>query len=148
MLRVEESAEVHAPAAAVYRMIADYRSGHPRIVPPEYFRNLRVLEGGYGEGTRIEFDVIAFGKTVHSRATIDEPDPGRVLAERDIDNGSVTHFTVEPLDQATSRVTISTDRPIERRGVLGWIERTMTRSFLRGLYVKELARLDEQVSAR
>ena len=147
-LRVEASAEVPAPAADVYRTIADYRSGHQRMVPPEYFRNLRVIEGGFGDGTRIEFDVLAFGKTVHCRATIDEPVPGRVLAERDIDNGSVTQFTVEPLDQTTSRVTIATDRPIQRRGVLGWIERAMTRSFLHGIYEKELARLGEQMSVR
>lgn len=147
-LHVEASADVHASAANVYDMIADYRSGHQRIVPPEYFRNLRVLEGGYGEGTRIEFDVIAFGKTIHSRAAIDEPEPGRVLAERDLDNGSVTHFTVVPVGQSTSRVTIATDRPIERQGVLGWIERAMTRSFLHGIYAKELARLGEQVAVR
>jgi hypothetical protein len=32
--------------------------------------------------------------------------------------------------------------------VLGSVERAMTRSFLRGIYVKELARLGEQASAR
>lgn len=147
-LRVEASANVHAPAADVYRTIADYRSSHPRIVPPEYVRNLRVLQGGYGEGTVIEFDVIAYGRTIHSRATINEPEPGRVLAERDLDTGSVTHFTVEPLDPSSSRVTIATDRAIEHGGVLGWVERAMTRSFLRGIYVKELARLSELVSPR
>ena len=147
-LRVEASADVRAPAADVYRTIADYRSGHQRIVPPDYFKNLRVVEGGYGDGTRIEFDVLAFGKTIHCRATIDEPVPGRVLAERDVDTGSVTQFIVEPLDQSTSRVTIASDRPLEHRGVLGWIERAMTRSFLRGIYEKQLARLGEQVAVR
>jgi hypothetical protein len=45
-------------------------------------------------------------------------------------------------------VTIATDRAIEHGGVLGWVERAMTRSFLRGIYVKELARLSELVSPR
>ena len=29
---------IHAPAARVYDIIADYRVHHPRIVPPEYLR--------------------------------------------------------------------------------------------------------------
>lgn len=145
MLHVEATAQVGAPAADVYRMIADYRAGHPRIVPPEYFRNLRVIDGGYGDGTLIEFDVIAFGKTMHLRATVTEPEPGRVLAETNANDGAVTRFIVEPLADTTARVTIATDRTLERAGVLGWMERALSRSFLRRVYVKELARLDEQV---
>jgi len=43
---VEARAPVHAPADRVYDLIADYRNGHPRIVPPKYFRNLVVERGG------------------------------------------------------------------------------------------------------
>jgi hypothetical protein len=67
-VHIEASADVPAPAADVCEMIADYRAGHQRIAPPEYFRNLRVLEGGDGQGTRIESDVLAFGRTIHSSA--------------------------------------------------------------------------------
>ena len=45
-LRVSASAEIGAAAVNVYRMIADYRNGHQRIVPPQYFRNLEVDAGG------------------------------------------------------------------------------------------------------
>ena len=67
-LHVSASAEIGAPAVNVYRMIADYRNGHPRIVPPRYLTNLRVDSGGYGAGTRIRYDVRAFGTTHHARA--------------------------------------------------------------------------------
>jgi hypothetical protein len=40
------SAIIHAPAARVYGIIADYRVHHPRIVPPEYFRTVEVEAGG------------------------------------------------------------------------------------------------------
>jgi len=43
--RVQVSARVAAPPEVVYRLIADYRDGHPRIVPPKYFSNLVVEEG-------------------------------------------------------------------------------------------------------
>lgn len=145
MLHVEATAPIDASADDVYRMIADYRSGHPRIVPPKYFRNLRVVDGGYGDGTVIEFDVLALGKTVPLRATVAEPEPGRVLAETNVGDGSVTRFIVEPSSDSTSRVTIATDRPLEHAGVLGWIERVMTRLLLRRIYVEELARLAEQL---
>ena len=36
------SAMIHAPAARVYGISADYRVHHPRIVPPEYFRQVEV----------------------------------------------------------------------------------------------------------
>ena len=42
---VEARATVRAPADRVYELIADYRAGHPRIVPPKYFQNLVVERG-------------------------------------------------------------------------------------------------------
>jgi hypothetical protein len=144
VLHVKRSADVGAPAPNVYRMIADYRNGHTRIIPPRYFRNLQVEQGGYGHGTIIRFDVLAFGKTVQSRARVTEPEPGRVLMETDVDQGPVTTFVVDPVGPSTSRVTIATDLPT-RTGVVGWIERAMMRPFLNRAFVAELALLDEQV---
>ena len=144
-LHVEATANVAASADDAYHMIADYRTSHARLLPPKYFRDLRVIEGGYGDGTLIEFDVLAFGKTMHLRATVTEPEPGRIVAETNVGDGSVTRFVVEPLTDATARVTIATDRRLEHTGVLGWIERAMTRSLLRDIYVTQLAKLDEQL---
>ena len=144
ILHVAATAKVGAAATAVYRMIADYRNGHTRIIPPRYFRNLAVDAGGYGAGTMIRYEMLAFGSTRHARARVTEPEPGRVLVETDLDQGAVTTFVVDSLGGHASLVTIATDIPV-RRGVLGAIERLVTRSFLKRVYAAELAQLDEQV---
>lgn len=144
LLRVEARASVGAAAPDVYRMIADYRTGHPRIIPPRYIRNLEVEKGGYGAGTLIRYDLLAFGTTYHARARVTEPEPGRVLVETDFEKGAVTTFTVEPLGASEARVTISTEMPM-RSGFVGWLERAMTGSFLRRVYASELAQLDSVV---
>jgi hypothetical protein len=36
------SAVIQASAERVYSIIAEYREGHPRIVPPKYFTSLEV----------------------------------------------------------------------------------------------------------
>jgi hypothetical protein len=146
LLRAEASAVVGAAAADVYRMIADYRNGHPRIIPPRYFRDLQVEEGGYGNGTVIRYDLLAFGTTRHARARVTEPEPGRVLVETDLDIGAVTTFLVEPIGPAKSRVTIATDVPTHA-GPLGWIERAVTRPLLNRAFVAELAQLDAELKA-
>lgn len=143
-LHAEASANVGASAADAYRMIADYRVGHARIIPPRYFRNLRVEEGGYGAGTVISYDLIAFGKTSHARARVTEPEPGRVLVETDLDKGAVTSFVVDPVGAARSRVTIMTDMPT-RSGLLSLIERAVIPRFLARVYIAELALLDAEL---
>jgi hypothetical protein len=143
-LRVEARANIGAAAPDVYRIIADYRTGHTRIIPRRYFRNLEVETGGYGAGTLIRYDLLAFGTTYHARARVTEPEPGRVLVETDLEKGAVTTFTVDPLGGAQSRVTIATEMPT-RAGVVGWLERAMTGRFLRRVYDAELAQLDSEV---
>ncbi len=143
-LHVEASGKVGASAADAYRMIADYRVGHTLIIPPRYFRNLRVEEGGYGAGTVITYDLIAFGKSSHARARVTEPEPGRVLVETDLERGAVTSFIVDPISAAKSRVTITTDIPM-RSGLVGLVERVVIRRFLKRVYVAELALLDAEL---
>lgn len=147
VVRVEASADVGAAAADTYRMIADYRDGHTRIIPTKYFRDLRVIEGGYGDGTVIEFDMLVFGKATHARARVSEPEPGRVLVETYPDTGWVTSFIVEQRGTSRSRVTIRTDAVV-RAGLLGLLEGAFVRSFLSRVFPAELAQLDEQVRMR
>jgi hypothetical protein len=144
LLRVEASAAIGAAATDTYRMIADYKNGHPRILPAKYFRSLTVEKGGYGAGTEISFEMIAFGSVQKVRAVITEPEPGRVLVEADPAKKVVTTFTVEPTGAATSRVTFVTEMPVAR-GLLGWIQRALFRSYLEKVYAAELKQLDEQV---
>jgi hypothetical protein len=138
---VSASAVIHAPAARVYGILADYRVHHPRIVPPEYFRRLEVLEGGVGAGTRTRIEMRVLGVTKQATHLIREPEPGRVLEEVDADGFSVTTFVVDPVDNgASAAVTIRTAFAV-RPGPLGALERVITSSMLRRIYAKELARI-------
>jgi len=144
-LSITASADLAAPASIVYGLIADYRDGHPSILPPEYFEDLVVEEGGYGAGTQIRFTMKALGSREVSRARITEPEPGRVLVETVEGSGIVTTFTVDPT-AAGSRVTFSTSYPV--RGLRGWLERLVVPGYLKRVYAAELRLLGERATAR
>lgn len=146
---VGASADITSPAGAAYGIIADYRHGHPHILPGQYFTSLEVEQGGMGEGTILRFGMRAFGKTQDFRASVTEPQPGRVLVESVTEGGgaAVTTFTVEPTAQGRHcRVTIST-KLRARRGLSGLAERLLTRAFLRRVYARELRLLAGFLSA-
>jgi hypothetical protein len=146
--RVTATRRIGAPARVAYDIIADYRDGHPRIIPPPWFQNIRVDAGGVGQGTRFRFDIHAFGSKRTWHAVVDEPSPGRVLAESYPDEGTVTTFTVEPIaDDRACNVTIMSDVP-DRGGLVGAIERAVMSRFLRKVFIAELARLDSVARAR
>ena len=144
--RISVSAPVRAPAAEVYSVIADYREGHTRIVPPRVFTSLEVEQGGYGAGTEIKVGMRVFGFRRSFRAFITEPEPGRILRETDRASGTVTSFTVEPGADGVTTVTIDTSIP-GRAGWFGAIERRMISNLLTPLYEEELARLASVVES-
>ena len=138
----EQSAVIDAPPERVYGIVADYRNGHPRILPKQ-FHDLVVEQGGVGEGTVIRFQATLMGRTETLRGTVTEPEPGRVLVERYPDTGNVTTFTADPVDGGrATRMTISTVMQA-RGGVLGALERFLLPRVLRPIYVEELKRLAE-----
>lgn len=143
---VEARGSVRASADRVYGLIADYRNGHRRIVPPKYFQNLAVESGGFGEGTVITFEMKVFGRIKHARARITEPEPGQTLVETVDDENIVTTFRVDKNGSSTSTVTISSDLPT-RTGLAGAIERVLVRSYLEKVYDAELALLDRVASS-
>ena len=135
---VTATAVIDAPAAIIYGIIADYRDGHPRILPKPYFTSLDVETGGVGAGTVIRVTMHVLGSTRSFRAEITEPEPGRVLVERDLESGTVTTFKVEPLDGvAKTRVTFETELG-SRGGIVGWLEGLLTPSLLKPIYAQEL----------
>ena len=142
MPRIHASAAAHVPAppARVFALLSDYREGHPRILPPEYFDTLKVEAGGTGEGTRIRYAMRSFGRLRWAVAEVSEPEPGRVLVETDVDRGIVTTFTVDP-DGAGSRVRIET--AWNAPGLSGWMLRLLTPAFLRKVFAAELRLLAE-----
>jgi hypothetical protein len=146
---VVASRVVGANAGVAYALIADYRGGHQRILPPKYFGNLRATKGGYGHGTEIAFEIYPFGMkraAQQARSRVTEPEPGRVLIETDLDRGYVTTFTVDAIDPTSARVEFATAVPA-RSGILGAIEKVMTAAFLRRVYEVELEQLDEVARA-
>ncbi|HEX8150744.1 MAG TPA: SRPBCC family protein [Pyrinomonadaceae bacterium] len=137
---VNASARVGAAADVVYGIIADYRNGHPHILPRQYFEWLEVEQGGRGEGTVIRFQMRVLGQTRVLRAAVSEPERGRVLVETDTGGGGpVTTFTVEP-EGSGAKVTISTALT-SAGGLLGVAERFVLRRLLRRIYARELEQL-------
>ena len=144
---VSYSSRVNAPAAVAYDIIADYRDGHPHILPPKYFRNLQVQSGGRGAGTRITFDMGALGYWRSVAAEIGEPEPGRLLEETIPAERVQTSFLVEAVGENACDVTISTTMP-QRAGIAGSIERLTTSAFMRRVYREELSMLDRVARSR
>jgi hypothetical protein len=146
-VRASASAVVGALPAVVYEILSDYREGHPSILPARYFTGLEVERGGRGAGTIIRFGMKVAGSTNEARAEVSEPEPGRVLVERVLDEkGIVTSFTVDPHSDGESRVTIDTQWPA--RGAVGLIERIVVAPMLKRIYVAELAQLDRVARSR
>jgi uncharacterized protein YndB with AHSA1/START domain len=139
--QVEASTIIAAPPERVYRIIADYRRGHPAILPPRYFTEMEVIEGGYGAGTVITVRMNVFGTEVTYQMTVSEPEPGRILQEEDASAGVATTFTVDPVDDGgRSRVTISTTA-VTAPGLRGWLEKLLNPVITRRIYREELERL-------
>ncbi len=146
-IHATSSAVIAAPPPIVYGIIADYCQGHPSILPPKYFQNLQLEEGGVGAGTRISFQMRRFGSVRRFHAQVTEPEPGRQLREIYPDTGMATTFTVDPEDAGqSSRVTIATR--YTKAGLAGWVERWLAPGFLRGVYAAELRELGVQARAR
>ncbi len=138
---ISASAIIPARRGRVYSLLANYRDGHPRILPKQ-FSGLVVEEGGIGSGTVIRFQMTLLGKKQNFRAAVTEPEPGRTLVETYLDPaGTITTFTVEAGSApADSKVTISTELPV-RSGIQGSIEKMFATLLLRPIYKKELENL-------
>lgn len=142
---VEQSAMIPAPPEKVYAILADYRVGHPAILPRPTFRELAVEEGGQGAGTvlRVQMDVMGVKQSYHLR--VSEPDPGRILVEEDPDVGLKTTFTVAPLKGGQrSLVTIATASRTSP-GLRGLMERLVNPPVTRRIYRQELQQLSDYV---
>lgn len=137
MARVHVSAKraIPAPADAVYALLADYRLGHPSILPCA-FSDFEVLEGGTGGGTVIRYRLNLAGQKRQATARVAEPEPGRVLAETVVDTGAVTTFTVTP-SGAESILRFDTVWE-SRHGLAGIIERLLAPRILGRIFAEEM----------
>ena len=134
---------IAAPAERLYEIIADYRDGHPQILPTKYFRSLEVESGGRGAGTIIRFEMRVLGRTQTFRSAILEPRPGRELVEKSLSSQTVTSFEVIPQgDGQLTDVLIRTEGTA-RNGLAGVLESVFSRVLLRKIYAIQLSRLAE-----
>jgi polyketide cyclase/dehydrase/lipid transport protein len=138
--RAASSALVRAPARAVYSLIADYRNGHPRMLPTRYFPRLEVERGGTGAGTIIRFQLRMFGVTREVRAEITEPTPGRVLVETELATGARTTFTITA-EGGGEMCRVEIDTQWDTKGLRGWVERMTVPRLLQRIYREQLAKL-------
>jgi hypothetical protein len=143
---VEASDVIPAPAEKIYAVLADYHEGHPSILPQPYFRELVVEEGGRGAGTVIGIRMEVLGVEQRYHLHVSEPEPGRVLMERDPDLDLTTTFTVAPLNGGSrSLVTIATEsRPSP--GLRGLLERLVNPAVTRRIYQEELKNLADYLA--
>lgn len=139
MIEIAAEQEIAAPADRVYRILADYDTHHPRILPPA-FTSLVVEEGGVGAGTVIRFSIKAGGRTTDYHQQILEPEPGRVLIEDDLDSDLATTFTVTPTANGCQVRMESSWTP---HGVQGLVERLFASRLMLPVYREELRLLDQ-----
>jgi hypothetical protein len=145
-ITVNESAVINAPAKKVYSIIADYKNGHPNIVPKKYFKSVDVEYGGFGAGTIINVIMTFMGREIYYRMLVEEPEIGKVISERDLKTGTVTYFTIERgKDENQSLVTIKTELALSS-GIKGMIEKFTTPPVMRKIYKDELSQLNSFVS--
>ena len=137
---VSVSANVDAPAAVVYNILADYNH-HRKILPPRFFTGLDIVEGGVGAGTKFILHAMSFGGKTQMHMAVTEPEPGAVLVERDVNTGLVTNFIVKPISSTQSHVTFETIwQP--QPGLKGVIDRYTAPLFMRFIYRQEQRILD------
>jgi hypothetical protein len=135
---------IQAPSAAVYALLADYRVGHPSVLPPAFSR-FRVLDGGTGAGTRIQFDLTLGGRTQTVTGVVTEPEPGRVLVETYDRNEMATTFTIDPVGEQ-SRLRIETMWE-SSPGVRGVQERLLAPRLLQKIYDEEMTLIAQRLTS-
>lgn len=144
-IHTEVSDIIPARPEVVYAVLADYRVGHPAILPKPYFTELQVEQGGQGAGTIVRTRMVVMGVERIFKLTVSEPEPGRVLKEVDEQAGVVTVFTVEPIHGGQhARVTIATDARASP-GLMGVMEKLLNPPLTRRIYKQELQQLAEYV---
>lgn len=127
---------IPATPAQVFHLLDDYEHGHWRVLPAA-FSDYRLLEGGFGAGTRIAFSLTAGGRTSSTEGVVSVPDPGRVIVETYPREQMVTTFTVDP-DGNAARLTIATSIPA-RTPLSARLEQSILRRLLEPVYSDEIA---------
>ena len=136
---------IDAKPEVLYGILSDYIHGHPKIIPREHFPSIAVEKGGKGAGTVVLVTTKALGVENKNRLLISEPEPGRVLVEKDDKNAFTTSFILTPRDAGKkTELCISTDwQP--KPGLKGYLEGLATPPVARMIYKKEMRKIAEYI---
>jgi hypothetical protein len=138
-IHVQVEKVIPAPVEQVYNFLADYRDKHPQILT-DNFINFKVVEGGYGAGTVLNYRFRAANREREYHMRISEPTPGRVLKESDTGSSLATTWTLSPAPNNSTLAQITTDWE-GGKGVGGFFEKTFAPMGLRRVYTEILDKL-------
>ena len=142
VIQVSAERTIDARPADVYRVLSDYRTHRPRLLPAPLFSDLAIARGGVGEGTVFYVTRAGRGGSERLRLRVSEPEPGWVLTERDIDTGETTVFSVAPAgDRSATHVRISS-HSVPGTGVRGAFDRVLRPMVTGRLLARQLGELD------
>jgi hypothetical protein len=145
-ITVEYSATLNARPEQVYAVFRDYKVSHPAILPKPYFEYLNVDEGGLGAGTKFTAGMNIYGNKSVLVAKVSEPEPGRLIVERDDEDRIVTSFIMAPVENGQKTLTTLKTVAKTSGGFQGLIERFMMPSVLKMIYKKELANVEAYIA--
>lgn len=141
VIHAEYSTVIDANAKDIYAVLADYHVGHAAILPRPPFTDLIVEKGGIGAGTVLTTRVKAYGRIMSYHQVVSEPEPGRVIMEKDMDTAQYSMFTLDPLNGGKqTRVTIFCEFPVVP-GFEGVLQRMFQPAYSRGILKQELHNL-------
>jgi uncharacterized protein YndB with AHSA1/START domain len=141
--RTQAERLIGAPPAAVYAVLADYTTHHPRIMPAPPFSDLEVESGGVGAGTIFHITVRMLGRRQRLHMRVAEPEPGHVLTETNLHTGVVTEFTVASRDGGSRTVARMSSEWETQGGLRGLVDRLVTPRLLGRMFAKQLHQLDQ-----
>jgi uncharacterized protein YndB with AHSA1/START domain len=129
------------PPTEVYAALADYAGRRRAIMPPAY-HDYVVESGGSGAGTVVRWTLHVGNHRRPYRMQVSEPQPGRLLVERDADSTMTTQWEVHP-EGTGSRVRVSSTWLQRAKGFPAFFERTFAPRSLSRLHGETLRRLAE-----
>jgi uncharacterized protein YndB with AHSA1/START domain len=141
--RAQAERLIGTPPAAVYAVLADYTTQHPRIMPAPPFSDLEVESGGVGAGTIFHITVRMLGRRQRLHMRVAEPEPGQVLTETNLDTGVVTEFTIAPRDGGSRTLAQMSSEWETKRGLGGLVDRLVAPRLMGRMFAKQLHQLDQ-----
>ncbi len=137
---------IDAAHPQVYNIVIDMEE-HRRILPKQ-FESLVVLEGGKGAGTIFRLNMNVMGNRSSLEMIISEPEPGRIVQERDEAAGVTTTWRLAPIEGSERCRIELTSEFRSKPGIAGMLERLIVKPVIRSIYRRELYNMNEYVTKR